>query len=96
MSRHLLALPLAAALALSLPACGPDKEKAAPRANPELPSRADQPPNADRPAAGAQMNPDTHDPSIPQNPANKEPGKKDSSPPSGSGEQPVEKVPKAK
>jgi hypothetical protein len=54
--------------------------------NPELPRSVQAPANADRPLGGTLMNPDTSDPSIPQNAANTDPEKKDSSPPAGTGE----------
>jgi hypothetical protein len=90
MNRNFLTLPIAAALALSLFACGRDEDPMS-ATNPQLPRAHDAPVNADRPAAGALMNPDTTDPSIPQNPANTDPTKKDSSPPPGTGDPKVEK-----
>jgi hypothetical protein len=78
-------IPIAAVLALSLPACGQrDEELIA--SNPELPRGVDAPVNPDRPAAGTMLNPDTSDPSIPSDPANTETAKKDRSPPHGVGE----------
>lgn len=82
MTRNLLALPIAAALALSLSACGPDEERAATPANPQLPESSAQPPKD----AGSAYDPNYKDPSIPQNPENKDPTKKDSSPPYGKGD----------
>ena len=90
MNRYFLALPLAAALAMSLSACGRDEDSLS-ATNPELPRREQQPPNADRPAAGTQLNLDTKDPSIPENPANTDPSKRDRSPPHGQGDPPKEK-----
>jgi hypothetical protein len=90
MNRHFLTLSIAATLALSLSACGRDEDPMS-ATNPQLPGAQDAPVNKDRPAAGALMNPDTSDPSIPQNPANTDPTKKDSSPPSGTGDPKVEK-----
>ena len=80
MTRYLLALPIAAALALS--ACGPDEERATNPANPQLPDKSAQAPKN----AGAGYDPNYKDPSIPQNPANKDSTKKDSSPPNGTGD----------
>jgi hypothetical protein len=91
MYRKFLALPLAAALALALGACGRDEDRAGLPSNPELPRTAQAPANADRPAAGTQLNPDTSDPSIPQDPTNRDPEKKDSSPPPGASEPPLAK-----
>lgn len=85
MTRRFLMLPIAAALALSLSACGRDEDRRS-ATNPELPRTVQAPANAERPAAGKPMTPDTSDPSIPTNPANTDPTKKDRSPPSGTGE----------
>jgi hypothetical protein len=90
MNRHFLTLSNATALALLLSACGRDEDPMS-ATNPQLPREQDAPVNADRPAARALMNPDTSDPSIPQNPANTDPTKKDSSPPFGTGDPKVEK-----
>lgn len=68
MTRTLIALPVAAVLALSLSACGRDEPELT-ASNPELPRKWDTPVNPDRPAAGTMLNPDTSDPSIPQDPA---------------------------
>jgi len=76
---------LLAAVALSLSACGRHDDRLA-AANPELPSTAHGPGTADRPAAGTTLNLDTRDPSIPENPANTDPTKRDTSPPYGMGE----------
>ena len=86
-----LMLPVAAALTLSLSACGRDEDRTTGAANPELPSLARAPVKADRPAAGTLSNPDTSDPSIPRDPANTDPTKKDRSPPYDTGEPPKEK-----
>jgi hypothetical protein len=86
-----LALSLAATLALGLAACGRDEDRAGVASNPELPRTAQAPANDQRPAAGTQISPDTRDPSIPQNPENRDPEKRDSSPPAGTGEPPVTK-----
>ncbi len=59
---------IAAAIALSLSACGRGEPELI-ATNPELPSRADAPVNPDRPAAGTTLNPDTSDPSIPKDQA---------------------------
>jgi len=83
MTRNLFALPIAAALALSLSACGRDEERAANPSNPERTAQA--PSKADRPA-GKQNSPEYRDPSIPENPTNKDPTKKDTSPPPGTGD----------
>jgi hypothetical protein len=85
MTRPFMALPVAALLALSLSACGRDEPELT-ASNPELPSRADAPVNPDRPAAGTMLHPDTSDPSIPQDPSNTTPAKKDRSAPYDSGE----------
>ncbi len=69
MTRTSLMLPIAAVLALSLSACGRDPDRTTQATNPELPSLAQAPVNADRPAAGTMLNPDTSDPSIPRDPA---------------------------
>jgi hypothetical protein len=90
MNRHFLAIPIAAALTLSFSACGRDEDPMS-ATNPELPRAQDAPVNKDRPAAEALMNPDTSDPSIPQNPASTDPAKKDSSPPAGTGAPKVDK-----
>ena len=82
MTRNLLALPIAAVLTLSLSACGPDEERAATPANPQLPESSAQAPKD----AGSAYDPNYKDPSIPQNPANKDATKKDSSPPNGTGD----------
>ena len=87
MNRAILALPIAAALMLSLSACGRNEDRTT-ASNPELPRTAQAPSNSDRPAAGTPMNPDTSDPSIPNNPANTDPNKKDTSPPYGTGDPP--------
>lgn len=84
MTRQFLMLPIAAVLALSLSACGRGEEELI-ATNPELPRGADAPVNSDRPAAGTMLNPDTSDPSIPRDPANTDPTKKDRSPPYGTG-----------
>ena len=63
MNRNFLTLPIAAALALSLSACGRDKDPMS-ATNPQLPRERDAPVNADRPAARALMNPDTSDPKV--------------------------------
>lgn len=78
-------LSIAAALALSLTACGQDEDELT-ATNPELPLAVDAPTNADRPAAGTMLNPDTSDPSIPSDPANTNPAMKDRSPPYNTGE----------
>jgi hypothetical protein len=91
MNCKLLALPVATALALSLSACGRDQDRMVDATNPELPRMAHAPVNADRPAAGTMLNPDTSDPSIPKDPANTDPTKKDRSPPYGTGEPAKEK-----
>jgi hypothetical protein len=85
MNRNLLTIPVAAALALSLSACGRDQDRATTSTNPQLPSLAQAPVNADRPAAGTMLNPDTSDPSLPRDPANTDPSKKDRSPPYNTG-----------
>ena len=85
MTRKLIAFYVAAALALSLPACSRDEDGMV-ASNPELPSRQDAPVNPDRPAAGTMLNPDTSDPSIPQDPSNTDPAKKDRSAPYDGGE----------
>ena len=82
MTRHLFALSIAAALALSLSACGRDEEHAANPVNPQLPDKSAQAPRD----AGAAYDPNYKDPSIPQNPTHKDPTKKDSSPPPGTGD----------
>lgn len=84
MTRNLTTLPIAAALALSLSACGPDEERALTPINPELPDKSAQAPKD----AGSAYDPNYKDPSIPQNPANKDPTKKDSSPPFDKGDPP--------
>lgn len=71
MTHKLIAFPIAAVLALSLSACGRDEDGMV-ASNPELPRAADAPVNADRPAAGTMLNPDTSDPSIPQDPSNRD------------------------
>jgi hypothetical protein len=91
MNRNLLTIPVAAALALSLSACGRDPDRTTDATNPELPSLAQAPVNPDRPAAGTMLNPDTRDPSIPRDPANTDPTKKDLSPPHDTGEAPKAK-----
>jgi hypothetical protein len=91
MNPNFLMLPIAAALALSLSACGRDPDRVGDATNPQLPRTAQAPVNADRPAAGTMLNPDTSDPSIPRDPANTDPAKKDRSPPAGTGEPPKEK-----
>jgi len=91
MTRKLLTLPIAATLALSLSACGRDQDRLGDATNPELPRMAQAPVNPDRPAAGTMLNPDTSDPSIPRDPANTDPTKKDRSPPHGTGEPAKEK-----
>ena len=85
MTRQFMALPLAAALVLSLSACGRGEPELT-ASNPELPSKWDAPVNPDRPAAGTMLNPDTSDPSIPQDPSNTNPAEKDRSGPHDSGE----------
>lgn len=85
MNRNRLWLPIAAALALSLSACGRDEDELI-ATNPELPTAADAPVNPDRPAAGTMLNPDTSDPSIPRDPANTDPGRTDRSAPYDTGE----------
>ena len=85
MNRNLLAIPIAAALALSVSACGRDQDRTTDATNPQLPSLAKAPVNSDRPAAGTMLNPDTSDPSIPRDPANTDPTKKDRSPPYNTG-----------
>jgi predicted small lipoprotein YifL len=82
MTRNFLALPVAAALALSLSACGRDEERAATPVNPQLPQTAQAPSKA----AGTQNSPEYRDPSIPENPENKDRTKKDTSPPPGTGD----------
>jgi hypothetical protein len=82
MTRNLFAPPITAALVLSLSACGPDEERAMTPANPQLPDKSAQAPKD----AGSAYDPNYKDPSIPQNPANKDPTKKDSSPPAGTGD----------
>jgi hypothetical protein len=91
MNCKLLTLPVAAVLALSLSACGRDQDRLGDATNPQLPSMAQAPVNPDRPAAGTMLNPDTSDPSIPKDPANTDPTKKDRSPPHGTGDPPKEK-----
>ena len=90
MTREFLMLPVAAALALSLSACGRDEDGMV-ASNPELPRAADAPVTADRPAAGTMLNPDTSDPSIPQDPSNRDTTGKDRSAPYDSGEPPKAK-----
>jgi len=85
MTRKFIAFPVAAALALSLSACGRDEDGMV-ASNPELPRAADAPVNADRPAAGTMLNPDTSDPSIPQDPSNRDTSGKDRSAPHDKGE----------
>jgi hypothetical protein len=77
-----LVIPIAAALALSLSACNRDEDRLTDPVNPQLPDRSAQAPKD----AGSAYDPDYKDPSIPQNPANKDPEKKDSSPPNGTGD----------
>jgi hypothetical protein len=86
MTRTFIALPITAALALSLSGCGPDEDRAATPINTQLP-RAEQHAQSDvnRPA-GTQDSAEYRDPSIPENPANKDPTKKDTSPPTGTGD----------
>ena len=91
MTRQFLAVSLAATLALALGACGRDEDRAGVASNPELPRTVQAPANDQRPASGTQMSPDTIDPSIPQNPANRDPEKRDSSPPAGTAEPPLPK-----
>jgi hypothetical protein len=85
MIRRFTALSLAVVLALSLSACGRGEPELT-ASNPELPGRMDAPVNPDRPAAGTMLNPDTSDPSIPQDPSNTTPAKKDRSAPYNGGE----------
>ena len=85
MTRLFIALPLAGALALSLPACGRHEDGMV-ASNPELPRATDAPVNPDRPAAGTMLNPDTSDPSIPQDPSNTDKSGKDRSAPYDGGE----------
>jgi hypothetical protein len=88
MTRNSYALSIAAALALSLSACGPDEERAATPTDPEIQHRTAQAPsNAD----GSAYDPNYGDPSIPQNPENKDATKKDSSPATGTGDPPLAK-----
>lgn len=82
MTRNLFMLPVAAALALSLSACGPDEERAVAPVNTDLPDRSAQAPKD----TASAYDPNYKDPSIPQNPANKDKEKKDSSPPAGTGD----------
>jgi hypothetical protein len=82
MTRNLLLLSLAAALALSLSACSPDEERATTPVNPELPGKSAQA----QKDAGTAYDPNYKDPSIPQNPENKDRTKKDTSPPNGTGD----------
>ena len=90
MTRKFIALPAAAVLALSLSACGRGEPELT-ASNPELPSKWDAPVNPNRPAAGTMLNPDTSDPSIPQDPSNTTPAMKDRSGPYDSGEAPKAK-----
>jgi hypothetical protein len=85
MTRNFYTLPIAAILALPLSACGRGEPEMI-ATNPELPRSVNAPVNADRPAAGAKLNPDTSDPSIPVDPANTDTTKKDRSPPYNTGE----------
>ena len=85
MNRNLRTLSIAAALTLSLAACGQHEEELI-ATNPELPRAADAPVNSDRPAAGTMLKPDTSDPSIPSDPANTDLTKKDRSPSYNTGE----------
>jgi hypothetical protein len=85
MTRNLYALPIAATLALSLSACGRDEDRTAAPENTELPARTAQAPGAPEHPG---YDPNYSDPSIPQNPANKDTKKRDSSPPPGSKPEP--------
>jgi len=85
MIRPFFALPAAAVLALSLPACGRHEDGMV-ASNPELPRSTDAPVNRDRPAAGTMLKPDTSDPSIPQDPSNTDKTGKDRSAPYDGGE----------
>ena len=84
MTRNLLVIPIAV-FALSLSACGrDDPDRDGVPSNVQLPQKSAQ----TQPADKSTYDPNYKDPSIPENPANKDKEKKDTSPPEGAGAEP--------
>ena len=83
MTRNIFAIPVAAALVLSLSACGrDDPDRDGSPSNVQLPQKSARTDAADK----STYDPNYKDPSIPENPAHKGKEMKDTSPPNGTGD----------